>query len=179
MKTSNAIIIILLLAMCTSIQAEQKVIVKDSNGGKNIFNLHSRIVLDLTKEKFVVRNDTRSIVYTSSDERILLSNFGKNGAQMKANANGLDEEEVPIEGGVHFKTVKIGKAIMDADILISLSHFKGHEATGFGGAIKNIGMGSATRAGKCAQHSSGIANIDEKACKGCKRCFNQQSRYRS
>ena len=38
-------------------------------------------------------------------------------------------------------------AIMDADIFISLSHFKGHETTGFGGAIKNIGMGCGSRAG--------------------------------
>ena len=86
---------------------------------------------------------------------------------------GLDEEEVPIEGGVHLKTAKIGKAIMDADILISLTHFKGHEVAGFGGALKNIGMGSGSRAGKCDQHSDGKAQIDENKCRGCKMCLRE------
>ena len=54
---------------------------------------------------------------------------------------GTDEMEVPVVNGEYCKTALIGRAIMDADIFISLSHFKGHEATGFGGAIKNIGMG--------------------------------------
>ena len=53
---------------------------------------------------------------------------------------GTDDIEVPVEGGEYIKSAKIGRAIMDADIFISLSHFKGHETTGFGGAIKNIGM---------------------------------------
>ncbi|MEQ8203562.1 MAG: DUF362 domain-containing protein, partial [Smithellaceae bacterium] len=48
----------------------------------------------------------------------------------------------------HCKTAKIGSAIADADIIISLTHFKGHELTGFGGALKNIGMGSGSRGGK-------------------------------
>ena len=53
---------------------------------------------------------------------------------------GTDEMEVPLEGCDHFQSAFIGRAIMDADIFISLTHFKGHELTGFGGAIKNIGM---------------------------------------
>lgn len=68
---------------------------------------------------------------------------------------GTDELEVPVPNGEYCKTAKIGRAIMDADIFISLTHFKGHEATGFGGAIKNIGMGCGSRAGKMEQHSSG------------------------
>ena len=44
---------------------------------------------------------------------------------------------------------------MDADVFISLTHFKGHETTGFGGAIKNIGMGCGSRAGKMEQHTNG------------------------
>lgn len=54
---------------------------------------------------------------------------------------GTDNVAVPVAGGEYVKEAKIGRAIMDADIFISLTHFKGHEATGFGGAIKNIGMG--------------------------------------
>ncbi len=59
---------------------------------------------------------------------------------------------------------------MDADILISLTHFKGHEMAGFGGAIKNIGMGCGSRAGKKDQHSNGKPRIDSKLCRGCRRC---------
>jgi len=83
---------------------------------------------------------------------------------------GLDEVEVPIQGGVHLKTAKIGRAIMDADILISLNHFKGHELTGFGGAIKNIGMGSGSRAGKMAMHSNGKPSVTPETCVGCRVC---------
>ena len=61
---------------------------------------------------------------------------------------GTDETYVPVEGGEYIKEAKIGTAIMDADVLISLTHFKGHENTGFGGALKNIGMGCGSRAGK-------------------------------
>ena len=64
---------------------------------------------------------------------------------------GTDEVKVPVNGE-YVKEAKIGTAIMDADIFISLNHFKGHEATGFGGAIKNIGMGCGSRAGKMEQH---------------------------
>lgn len=84
---------------------------------------------------------------------------------------GLDDVEVPIKGGTHLKVAKIGRAIMDADIVISLNHFKGHEMAGFGGAIKNLGMGSGSRAGKCDQHSGGKAHIKEDKCRGCKRCM--------
>ena len=68
---------------------------------------------------------------------------------------GTDEALVPVEGGRYVKEAKIGRAVMDADIIISLNHFKGHELTGFGGAIKNIGMGCGSRAGKMEMHSSG------------------------
>ena len=59
---------------------------------------------------------------------------------------------------------------MDADVFISLTHFKGHETTGFGGTIKNIGMGCGSRAGKTEQHSNGKPSIDEDVCRGCRRC---------
>ena len=86
---------------------------------------------------------------------------------------GTDDVEVPVVGGEYVKAAKIGRAIMDADIFISLSHFKGHEMTGFGGAIKNIGMGCGSRAGKTEQHSGGQPRISEKRCRGCKACLTQ------
>lgn len=60
---------------------------------------------------------------------------------------GTDDIEVEVDGN-YVKKAKIGRAVMDADIIISLNHFKGHEQVGFGGAIKNIGMGCGSRAGK-------------------------------
>ena len=83
---------------------------------------------------------------------------------------GTDDIEVPVQGGEYVKNARIGRAIMDADVFISLTHFKGHEVTGFGGAIKNIGMGCGSRAGKSEQHMSGKPEIDENLCRGCRRC---------
>ena len=59
---------------------------------------------------------------------------------------------------------------MDADIFLSLNHFKGHEMTGFGGAIKNIGMGCGSRAGKMEMHNDGKPEVIEDACVGCRMC---------
>ena len=83
---------------------------------------------------------------------------------------GTDDVAVPVEGGEYVKEAKIGRAVMDADVFISLSHFKGHESTGFGGAIKNIGMGCGSRAGKTEQHSNGKPSTDASPCRGCRRC---------
>ncbi len=82
---------------------------------------------------------------------------------------GTDETIVPIDGEL-VKEAKIGTAIMDADIFISVNHFKGHEQAGFGGAIKNIGMGSGSRAGKMEMHSDGKPSISERKCVNCKVC---------
>ena len=59
---------------------------------------------------------------------------------------------------------------MDADIFITLTHFKGHEATGFGGTLKNIGMGCGSRAGKMEMHSAGKPFINASECIGCGMC---------
>jgi uncharacterized Fe-S center protein len=83
---------------------------------------------------------------------------------------GTDDIEIPISGGVLLQSARIGRAIMDADIVVSLNHFKGHELTGFGGAIKNIGMGSGSRAGKMVMHSDGKPVVQSKYCKGCRTC---------
>ena len=77
---------------------------------------------------------------------------------------------VPVPDGKYVKEAKIGRAIMDADIFITLTHFKGHEATGFGGTFKNIGMGCGSRAGKMEMHSSGKPFVDQELCVGCGSC---------
>ncbi len=83
---------------------------------------------------------------------------------------GNDESYVPVEGGEYVKEAKIGRAVMDADVFISLTHFKGHEQAGFGGALKNIGMGCGSRAGKMEQHNAGKPHVREKKCIGCGMC---------
>lgn len=70
----------------------------------------------------------------------------------------------------HFQYVEIAQAAMEADVIIVLSHFKGHALTGFGGALKNIGMGLATRAGKYKMHINTTPSIKE-GCKKCKLCL--------
>ena len=83
---------------------------------------------------------------------------------------GTDDIAVPVAGGEYIKEAKIGRAVMDADVFISLTHFKGHEMTGFGGTIKNIGMGCGSRAGKMEQHNSGKPFVKQKKCVGCHAC---------
>ena len=86
---------------------------------------------------------------------------------------GDDDIEVPVRHGQYVKRAKIGRAVMDADVFISLSHFKGHEMTGFGGTIKNIGMGCGSRRGKMEQHAAGKPAVTEKLCVGCRQCAKQ------
>lgn len=83
---------------------------------------------------------------------------------------GTDEAYVPVPNGEYVKEAKVGQALMDADIIIDLSHFKGHEMTGFGGAIKNIGMGGGSRAGKMEMHCDGKPSVDPEKCVGCGAC---------
>jgi uncharacterized Fe-S center protein len=83
---------------------------------------------------------------------------------------GTDEALVPLSGTKYVKEAKIGRAIMDADIIVSLNHFKGHEMTGFGGALKNLGMGSGSRAGKMEQHHTGKPKVDRGLCRKCRQC---------
>ena len=83
---------------------------------------------------------------------------------------GTDEREIPVEGGEYVKTAKIGSAIVEADVLVSLTHFKGHMVAGFGGAIKNIGMGCGSKRGKMEMHSAGTPAVDDEKCIGCGMC---------
>jgi uncharacterized protein len=82
---------------------------------------------------------------------------------------GIDFREIEVNLEL-CNSAKIGSAIADADIIISLNHFKGHELTGFGGALKNIGMGCASVGGKLFLHSGSSPRIYEKNCTGCRIC---------
>ena len=83
---------------------------------------------------------------------------------------GSDELMVPVPGGELLRQAKIGRAIMDADIIITLTHFKCHELTGIGGVLKNIGMGSGSRAGKMEMHAAGKPSVSQDSCTGCGSC---------
>lgn len=83
---------------------------------------------------------------------------------------GTDQVEIPVNGK-HVKNAKIGQGVMDGDIFISLNHFKGHEETGFGGALKNIGMGCGSRAGKMEMHYAGKPVVDRDMCVSCGECI--------
>ena len=80
---------------------------------------------------------------------------------------------VPIKktvNGCKLKEIKIASGFKQMDTLIVASHVKGHELSGFGGAIKNLAMGCATKEGKAAQHSATRAIIDYSKCSGCGKC---------
>lgn len=69
------------------------------------------------------------------------------------------------------KSVKIAPEVHYADGLVALTHFKGHELFGFGGTLKNIGMGCANREGKLKMHSDVAPKVYEPGCTGCKICI--------
>lgn len=88
-------------------------------------------------------------------------------------ADGLDGREsvdVPIEGFDHFDSVRIGSAAVHADAMVVVTHVKGHEATGFGGALKNVGMGLGARSAKQRMHADFVPDPDNEKCTACGRC---------
>ncbi len=88
-------------------------------------------------------------------------------------ADGLDGREaceVAVEGGKHFESVRIGSAAVHADAMVVVSHVKGHEATGFGGAIKNVGMGLGCRSAKQRMHADFRPEVAAEKCTACNRC---------
>ncbi len=82
---------------------------------------------------------------------------------------GKDERVVDVQG-TYCPEPRIGAAIAEADIVVSLTHFKGHEMAGFGGAVKNLGMGSGSVAGKKDMHATAQPRVEEDKCIGCKIC---------
>ena len=82
---------------------------------------------------------------------------------------GRDDDEIQVDLP-RVKTAKIASVILDSDVLLCLSHFTGHMMSGFGAAIKNLGMGCASRAGKLEQHSDVHPWVDAKKCTGCEVC---------
>lgn len=82
---------------------------------------------------------------------------------------GRDDDEVEV-GLPRVKIAKLASTFLNTDFLVCLSHFTGHIQTGFGAALKNLGMGCASRAGKLEQHSDVRPWVNQKACKNCLIC---------
>jgi len=72
--------------------------------------------------------------------------------------------------GQHFTSVRIGAAAVHADAMIVVTHVKGHEATGFGGALKNVGMGLGCRSAKQRMHADFRPEVTPEKCTACRRC---------
>lgn len=83
---------------------------------------------------------------------------------------GRDYRTIPVDGE-HFREAKIAALALDTDAIISLAHFKGHMICGFGGAIKNLGMGFGARSGKQVMHSDVLPEVKPAACTGCAQCI--------
>ena len=83
---------------------------------------------------------------------------------------GDDDIEVSFNG-LKVKKIYVAKAIAQADSVLSVAHFKGHELTGFGGALKNIGVGCTSKAGKFALHGTRKPSINLEKCDGCGVCL--------
>ncbi len=115
-------------------------------------------------------NRTNAIIHTAHAQN---QGFGfENTGLPILMADGLygDEEiEVDVPGKLYQK-VKLASLIVKAQALVMVSHFTGHLASGFGGALKNMGMGCASRKGKMVQHSTAKPNIKSKACTLCGEC---------
>ena len=95
-----------------------------------------------------------------------------------AKDHGFSDMDIDILDGengekfVDINNCKIGAGIKKYNSLIVISHFKGHGMAGFGGAIKNVGMGLGSRAGKLDMHSNVKPYIDTDSCIGCSICAN-------
>lgn len=142
---------------------------------------YARVVADVTKEcggkPFLTDANT---LYVGSRKNALdhLETAYENGFNPFATGchviiadglKGTDEVLVPVNGQ-YVKEAKIGRAVMDADFLVSITHFKLHECTGIGGVLKNIGMGCGSRAGKMEMHSNGKPTVNQETCIGCGAC---------
>jgi uncharacterized Fe-S center protein len=83
---------------------------------------------------------------------------------------GDDEVEITINSPI-YKKVKIAKLLGKVQALVLVSHFTGHILSGFGAALKNLGMGCASRRGKLIQHSTAKPSIKTSLCTGCGECM--------
>lgn len=115
------------------------------------------------------RSNSVSHIHTAIENGFSYSSMDSTPIIIADGLNGKSETAVGVNGK-HCKNVYIGSDIVNADAIISVAHFKGHELSGFGGTLKNLGMGCASRRGKLDQHSNVSPKIKRKTCIGCGEC---------
>ena len=115
------------------------------------------------------RSDAVSHIKTAVDNGFAYSSMDAAPIIIADGLFGKSETVVPV-GLKHCRDVYIGSEIINAHALVSVAHFKGHELSGFGGTLKNLGMGCASRRGKLDQHSNVSPKIKRKTCIGCGEC---------
>ena len=115
------------------------------------------------------RSDAISHIKTAVDNGFAYSSMDGAPVVIADGLLGKSEVAVPVDLR-HSAEVYIGAEIVNATSLVSVAHFKGHELSGFGGTLKNLGMGCASRRGKLAQHSNVSPKIKRKHCIGCGEC---------
>ncbi|MCG8564134.1 MAG: DUF362 domain-containing protein [Desulfobacterales bacterium] len=115
------------------------------------------------------RSDAVSHIKTAVDNGFAYSSM--DGAPVVIADGLMGKSEIGVEvNRKHCDKVYIGAEIVNAPALVSVAHFKGHELSGFGGTLKNLGMGCASRRGKLDQHSNVSPKIKRKTCIGCGEC---------
>jgi hypothetical protein len=137
----------------------------------------------------VIKNQTKRVFFTDTNTLYVGKRSNAVDHMMLAQGHGFDGKKLGIpviiaDGLIgrnndyiqikkqRIKTAKIASLFIDSDALLCLSHFTGHALTGFGAAIKNLGMGCASRAGKLDQHSDVHPRVNPEYCDLCQTCFN-------
>ncbi|MFH2060370.1 MAG: DUF362 domain-containing protein [Pseudomonadota bacterium] len=115
------------------------------------------------------RSNSISHIHTAIENGFSFSSMDATPIIIADGLRGKNETRIQVDGK-QCKQVYIGSEIINADALISIAHFKGHELSGFGGTLKNMGMGCASRRGKLDQHSNVSPKIKRKTCIGCGEC---------
>lgn len=115
------------------------------------------------------RSNSVSHIHTAIENGFSYSSMDATPIIIADGLRGKNETKVKVEQK-NCKYVYIGAEIISADALVSIAHFKGHELSGFGGTLKNLGMGCASRRGKLDQHSNVSPRIKRKTCIGCGEC---------
>lgn len=115
------------------------------------------------------RSDSVSHIHTAIENGFSYSSMDATPIIIADGLRGKNETAVQVDQK-NCKDVYIGSEIIQADALVSVAHFKGHELSGFGGTLKNLGMGCASRHGKLDQHSNVSPKIKRKTCTGCREC---------
>jgi uncharacterized Fe-S center protein len=115
------------------------------------------------------RSDSVSHIHTAIENGFSYSSMDSTPIIIADGLMGKSETKVSI-GQKNCKHVYIGSEVVNANALVSVAHFKGHELSGFGGTLKNLGMGCASRRGKLDMHSNVSPKIKRKTCIGCAEC---------